>query len=242
MFELSSVFTIKDKIINSTTIENLHINIAHLSGFCDFEHFIFGVLTPKEMNKPDITIINGYPSEWRERYDRKGYLADDPTVNFCRKNISPVIWSKLVPTSNKSAKIMAESKEFGLNYGISVPIHSHGTSWGMLSLATSVNNHDYRDIEQKLVFITNILPYIYCCILNINDVDLKTKPNLTNREVECLKWIADGKTSWEISQILNISERTVIFHINNVCKKLSASNRTQAIAKAISTSIIDPIL
>lgn len=65
-------------------------------------------------------------------------------------------------------------------------------------------------------------------------------PSLTSREKECLQWAAAGKTSWEIARILSVSERTVIFHIGNATKKLGATNRRQAVARAISLRLIAP--
>ena len=61
---------------------------------------------------------------------------------------------------------------------------------------------------------------------------------LTNREREVLSWTADGRTSNEISRILGISDATVIFHLKNVIKKLCASNKMQAVAKAIALGIL----
>jgi LuxR family transcriptional regulator len=55
---------------------------------------------------------------------------------------------------------------------------------------------------------------------------------LTAREVEMLRWTADGKTSGEIAQITAISERTVNFHLNNAVEKLGAANKTAAAVKA----------
>ena len=63
-------------------------------------------------------------------------------------------------------------------------------------------------------------------------------PALTRRERECLLWAAEGKTSWEIGQLLNISERTSIFHLQNATHKLGASGRQAAIARAISLGLI----
>lgn len=63
-------------------------------------------------------------------------------------------------------------------------------------------------------------------------------PQLTKREVECLGWAAQGKTAWEISQILKISEATVSFHIENAKKKLDAKTLPQAVAIGISLGII----
>ena len=55
---------------------------------------------------------------------------------------------------------------------------------------------------------------------------------LTAREVEVLRWTADGKTSHEVGQIMAISERTVNFHINNSLLKLGANNKTSGVIKA----------
>ena len=54
---------------------------------------------------------------------------------------------------------------------------------------------------------------------------------LSPREAECLRWVADGKTDFEIGKILEISPRTVRFHVNNAKVKLGVATRIQAVAK-----------
>jgi DNA-binding CsgD family transcriptional regulator len=61
---------------------------------------------------------------------------------------------------------------------------------------------------------------------------------LTSRETECMKWVAAGKTSWEIALILGISPRTVDFHVQNTMSKLKANSRQQAIYNAMSLGIL----
>ncbi len=61
---------------------------------------------------------------------------------------------------------------------------------------------------------------------------------LTDREVEILRWTADGKTAWEIGSILNISERTVNFHLQNAMGKFGVHNKTHAAAKAVSYGLL----
>ncbi len=61
---------------------------------------------------------------------------------------------------------------------------------------------------------------------------------LSPRELECLIWSADGKTSWEISEILNVSERTVNAHLGRAIRKLGVVSRTQAAAEAIRRGLI----
>ena len=55
---------------------------------------------------------------------------------------------------------------------------------------------------------------------------------LSPREREVLGWLRMGKTSWDISVILRISERTVNYHVNNIIRKLGVVNRMQAVSMA----------
>jgi DNA-binding NarL/FixJ family response regulator len=63
---------------------------------------------------------------------------------------------------------------------------------------------------------------------------------LNGRERECLAWSARGKTSLEIATIVGLSKRTVDFHIENACRKLNVSTRTEAVVKATSGRLINP--
>lgn len=53
---------------------------------------------------------------------------------------------------------------------------------------------------------------------------------LSPRELECLKWVLDGKSDTDIGEILGISPNTVHFHVERVKKKLGVRTRTQAAA------------
>jgi DNA-binding CsgD family transcriptional regulator len=54
---------------------------------------------------------------------------------------------------------------------------------------------------------------------------------MTQRERDCILWASEGKTSWEISKILGITERTVNFHLSNCIEKTNSVNRQQAIVR-----------
>ena len=52
---------------------------------------------------------------------------------------------------------------------------------------------------------------------------------LSPRESQCLHWVSEGKTDFEVGKILEISPRTVRFHINNAKVKLGVTTRIQAV-------------
>ncbi|MFQ5330419.1 MAG: helix-turn-helix transcriptional regulator [Thermodesulfobacteriota bacterium] len=53
-----------------------------------------------------------------------------------------------------------------------------------------------------------------------------------------MQWLKEGKSNWELAMILDISERTVKFHVQNVEKKLNAVNRAHAVALAMDYGMI----
>ncbi|MCC5886781.1 MAG: autoinducer binding domain-containing protein [Gammaproteobacteria bacterium] len=67
-------------------------------------------------------------------------------------------------------------------------------------------------------------------------------PNLSQREIECLTWVALGKTEKEVGMILDRSPTTIRFHVDNAVRKLDASNRAQAVAKAAQLGVIGPVV
>ena len=68
------------------------------------------------------------------------------------------------------------------------------------------------------------------------DLDAAISP----REFECLYWLSCGKASADISVLLKISEEAVDYHIAQICEKLGAATRSQAISKAIALNLINP--
>ena len=67
---------------------------------------------------------------------------------------------------------------------------------------------------------------------------IKPLYHFTEREIEVLNWIKEGKSSWEISMILKCSKRVVDFHVANIKRKLNVASRAQAVAICLQHGII----
>ncbi len=65
-----------------------------------------------------------------------------------------------------------------------------------------------------------------------------TMPDLTERELDVLRLIVDGKSNREIGQALNITEGTVKAHVNSILGKLGVDDRTQATTEALRRGIV----
>ena len=63
---------------------------------------------------------------------------------------------------------------------------------------------------------------------------------LTARELEVLKFLAQGETNQDIAEDLRISRATVKVHVQHIIAKLEVSDRTQAIVHAFKMGLIRP--
>ena len=66
------------------------------------------------------------------------------------------------------------------------------------------------------------------------------KVQLTRKQQETLSWVAEGKTSWEISVIMRCKEETVNYHVKGILKRLCATNKAHAVSKAMQLGLLVP--
>ena len=217
--------------------------------FCDafdFEYFVYASVVPTSLTHPSLVYVDNFPNNWREKYLKEEMAAIDPTLSYCMKHSVPIDWKQLeleheLPLD--STNYLQHMRELGLNSGVSFPVH---TSQGVRSLFSVASSREY---PEATLHIDRIKSYGQLFAVYVNEAMIKLHgitqfvffdPPISDREKECLLWVAEGKTAWETGQILKIAERTVNFHINNVSTKLGAVNRQQAVARAITLGVIAP--
>jgi DNA-binding CsgD family transcriptional regulator len=61
---------------------------------------------------------------------------------------------------------------------------------------------------------------------------------LSPREREVLRWAASGKTMWETSVLLGLSEQTVQTYMRDAIRRLGCINKTHAVAEAVRQALI----
>lgn len=235
-----------EKIINKikTCDNNKDINqcLSEMAKIIHCEYYLFAIIYPHSIIRPDVSIIDNYPEKWRKYYDDAGLLKYDPVVDYSKSHHSPINWNVFEKKSIKkeSPNVIREAQESGLITGFSFPIHTASNGFGMLSFA-----HSDKDIYTDSLFLhasTNVplmLPSLVDNYQKINTTHKKSDSILTKREKECLAWASEGKSTWDISKILGCSERTVTFHLTNTQMKLNTTNRCQSISKAILTGAIN---
>ena len=206
-----------------------------------FEHFVYALTITAPSLKPQQFVLNGYPQEWVDRYLAKEYFKIDPLVRQAYTSTLPSIWDEQQFHDGKAREFWEEAKAFGLKSGLSFAVHEQPGVVGIFSLSrdrvVDLQGQDLAALIGRAQMFASLLQHAVTR-LELPELRRDAETLLTARERECLKWSADGKTAWEIGQILGISERTAVFHINNVVQKLGASNKTQAIVRAVVLKLI----
>ena len=151
----------------------------------------------------------------------------------------PLDWSELTGIPEGEGLLRLANGATRQRRLLSLPVRAIAGEQGLLFLVTSLANGDWHKQKDVLLREFQILGnYFHQHILRIYGHDAAKDMLISARELDCLKWIAAGKTAWEASVILGITERTVRFHLNGAREKLNCLTTTQAVAKAVSQQLI----
>jgi len=148
-------------------------------------------------------------------------------------------WSRL--QDGRGARSMRLAKEYGYMDGWThANYHPKTATVSVITFAGEKVENDQRTTA-ILKYVVPHLAESFSSIFSPNLVKVRegTRFRVTPRELEILKWLEGGKSTWDISMILSRSERVVKWHVNNLMQKLCAQNRTQAVAIGLRLGLLD---
>jgi DNA-binding CsgD family transcriptional regulator len=199
---------------------------------------VLGRMDPSDCFQDLFKIINAsYPVGWTTRYMERGYGAVDPILQSHFKEFKTQVWSETYrqATTSHEKEFRGEAGAFGLSEGITTGISSPRHNAGSLF---SFSGESMGEHSRHAIILENLTPHLHLALMRVAFSHSTKTTILSVREREVLKWMKEGKTNWEISHILSISERTVKFHVQNILAKLQASTRGHAIALAMEQQLI----
>ncbi|WP_342627778.1 LuxR family transcriptional regulator [Nguyenibacter vanlangensis] len=215
-----------------------------------FTHFAYHVVKTPDVDHLGARQVYGlttYPTEWLRHYVANGYVHEDPVVAKVFDKRSPFVWGDAIDAeelSKKQRQLLEDAQDAGLKNGLTIPLMSRNGEVAALSLIPgSAASETMRSVEmQYLVQLLALHLHDHAARVvieeGLTDNSRRRKTLLSNRESEALSWVARGKSTWDISRILEISEKSVEFYLDSAKRKLQATNRTQAVVKAIVLGLI----
>jgi LuxR family transcriptional regulator, activator of conjugal transfer of Ti plasmids len=193
-------------------------------------------------------ILGNYPERWVQHYFSEGYLDDDPVVGEALRRQLPFSWSSIVKPedlSQRQRRLMDEARDAEISDGMTIPLLGHGVENAAVSLVAPGDAKEAADFLHHHRHLLHLMALYFhskagTALLEASLTAKSTRRRsiLTPREREVLEWVARGKSAWEIASILEISEKSVEFHVDGVKRKLQVFNRTHAVVKAMVMGLI----
>lgn len=181
--------------------------------------------------------LHNYPLQWADYYDGNALGVSDPVHRASHTTSAGFRWSHLpgmIPLTAADRRVLALGSDHGIGDGFTVPANVPGEALGSCSFANQAD----RPLPEAMLPIAQLAGTFAFerarRLWAVRAIDEEEKaPVLTDRQRDCILWAARGKSDWEISRILNVSEETVARHIKQGCERYGVNKRTLLAIRAL---------
>ena len=183
--------------------------------------------------------FNTWPAEWAAVYQRENVFENDPIVAEARRSMKPFLWSEIRDAPMITAaenKIFELADAFGWRTGFAVPIHGPATYVGLVAFAAM--EKVALDAADRAALEFMALAIHRRCHATPGFGLAPASTPLTPRQLECLRWVAVGKSDFEIAALLGLSQPTVHFHIEEAKKRIGVRSRVQLVARLVLEGVL----
>jgi LuxR family quorum-sensing system transcriptional regulator CciR len=172
--------------------------------------------------------LHNYPDGWADWFDDQGLGDADPVHRASNLTSIGFAWSELdamIPLTPRDQEILDLARRQGIGDGFTVPAHVPGEAHGSCSFAAETGRPLPRE-HLPLVQLVGSFAFEAARRMRRGPARPGSRPRLTNRQRECVIWAARGKSDWEIAQILDVSQETVIQHLKQARERYGVGKRT----------------
>lgn len=180
--------------------------------------------------------LHNYPARWADYYEANGLGVSDPVHRASHRTSLGFRWTRipsLVQLTPRDWQMLDRGRVAGIGDGFTVPANVPGEAFGSCSFA----NEEGRPIADAMLPLAQLAgDYAFEAarhVWHVRDADPADAPRLTDRQRDCVLWAARGKSDWEISRILGVSEETVTRHIKLARERYGVEKRTSLAIRAL---------
>jgi DNA-binding CsgD family transcriptional regulator len=181
-------------------------------------------------------LFRNWTNSWAKLSDQKDFATKSPVVAAARGRMMPFTWLDIQrekKATRSEQEVWDNARAFGWRNGFVLPVHGPRGYYATVSMASTEQDLDLGAEQRLRLRIVAMLAHERCRALTEIVSAAGPRELMSARELECLRWVAAGKTDWEIGMILSISAATVKFHVDRARIKLGARTRAQAVARLI---------
>ena len=176
--------------------------------------------------------FNTWPADWLALYTERQVFFDDPLILEAQRRMAPFLWRDLEKhrgLNEVGAELLSLAYGYGWADGLVVPVHGPAGYQGVISLG-AMKSLSLTGADLSLLWVMALAIHARCRETAGLGSASTPAPKLTRRETQCMRWVAAGKTDWEIGLLLAISSATVHFHVERVKRRMAATSRAEAVA------------
>ncbi|TDK39058.1 LuxR family transcriptional regulator [Rhizobium deserti] len=219
-----------------TGISSALARITHEFGF---RYFMLVKVPPADEVLLARSIVDtNLPRDYIREFDRRRLLRKCPLSPILAEFSLPYCWvlderdhANGLPFPPELAELQ---RQYEMTTSLAMAMHSVDST----GFRIRIDGSRPRLTQVEINEIGMILLHAFGVFDKIRRADKGVSAPLTTRELEVVRWTAQGKTSAEIGQILSLSDHTVNAYMTNAIKKLDCVNRTQLVAKALRLRLI----
>jgi DNA-binding CsgD family transcriptional regulator len=174
------------------------------------------------------------PPRWEQIYEDGRFDDANYMVREVWRRGQPFCWSEVELRTDRERELSQVLVDLRMPDGIGAPVY--GPHYvGVTSVAFERLDQIAPSERAAIGVAATVLHHR---MLELTPPALVQTPRLTPRERDCIALIAEGKSDWEIGEILGLAETTVMTHVQNVRRKLGARSRAQVIAICMIAGVI----
>ena len=177
------------------------------------------------------------PEAHRSALEDPRFCRIDPVMQHCKFRSTPIIWDRSTYLSAGQIDKWEMQAPFGYRTGICLALHMPAGRHFLIGVdrdqtlprdAAEVG----RMVSELQLFASYAQEAALRVLLPASDVP-KPPPRLTPQKIDCLRWTMEGRTLWQVGQIMKLAESAVRFRLDSSVRKLSCLNTTQAVLKSL---------
>src|SRR2546428_8587446 len=207
--------------------------VRHAKG-AGFDYVSATAIIDHVVGDTEFVSVSNTPEAYLATFESVAAGRRDPVMQHCKGRSVPIIWDQATYADKGVADMWEEQARFGYKTGVAMALH------------LPEGRHFFFGVDRDQALpvspgeLTRMVADVQLFAVHAMDAAMRLlvperlqpeRPVLTNREVECLSRTMDGKTAWEVGNLLGISERTAVLHLQTAMRKLGCINKHQAVLK-----------
>ena len=197
------------------------------------------------VDRPDtgseFVAVHNTPAAFEQTFENLNIGRRDPVMQHCKRQTVPIVWGQKTYLDQGSIDLWDAQAQYGYRNGIAMALHLPEGRHFFLGVDRA------QPLPADRIELTRLVADLQLFAVHAQDTAMRVlisealqpeRPALTPRELDVLRWTMEGKTAWEVGQLLNIAERTTVQHLQNAMKKLQCNSKHQAVLKALRLGLI----